>query len=137
MLSDSQQHVLHTLLQDMQSLQQLELAYLKFMSNDILCAALGEPALGRLSSLSVIGIGNDKLTHGSLVALTGLRQLRKLRWHVGDLMDLLPDLRALAQLKSLVSFHIPSGLHTNMERWQGYPVLDYMPFCDVHVEAPV
>eukprot|EP00775_Hariotina_reticulata_P004481 gene4481-4735_t len=80
------------------------------------------------------GIGNQGLTHGGLLGLKALRKLRQLRWHVGDALELMPDMTALAQLKGLVALHIPSFLHNQMERWGGYAVLNNMPLCDVHVE---
>ncbi|WIA15982.1 hypothetical protein OEZ85_012722 [Tetradesmus obliquus] len=88
-----------------------------------------------LTSLSVLGIGNPGLSHGGLLGLTTLKQLRLLRWHVGDVLELMPDMGALAKLKGLVALAIPTWLHAQMERWGAYAVLDSLPLCDVHVEA--
>lgn len=121
------------LLQQLQGLQQLELIDLPQLDNQMLGQAVS--ALTSLQSLSVVGIGNQQLTHGGLLGLTCLKKLRQLRWHVGDVLDMLPDLTSLAKLKGLVALYIHTALHTQMERWGAYAVLDSLPFCDVHVEA--
>jgi hypothetical protein len=50
-------------------------------------------------------------------------------------LELMPDMVALAKLKGLVALHIPTWMHQQMERWGAYAVLDSLPLCDVHVEA--
>lgn len=52
-----------------------------------------------------------QVTHAALQLLAGLTKLRQLRWHVGDVTDLLPDVAAVKSLSSLVSLHLPSYLH--------------------------
>lgn len=100
-----------------------------------LTASASGSSLRCLTSLSVLGIGNPGLGHGGLLGLTTLKQLRLLRWHVGDVLELMPDMGALAKLKGLVALAIPTWLHAQMERWGAYAVLDSLPLCDVHVEA--
>lgn len=121
------------LLQELPVLQHLELANLHHVDDQVLCQAVQD--LTSLESLSIVGIGNQQLTHGALLGLTRLRKLRQLRWHVGDVLDMLPDLSSLAMLKGLMALYVHTPLHTQMERWGGYAVLDSLPFCDVHVEA--
>lgn len=124
---------LELLLAQLQDLQQLELINIRDLCNQQLGKLTSK--LASLRSLSVVDIGNPELTHGALLGLTCLTKLRRLRWHVGDVLDQMPDLTSLAKMKGLVSLHIPVALHTQMERWGGYAVLDALPFCDVHVEA--
>jgi hypothetical protein len=156
------QQPLVVLLRHLPHLQQLELANMHHSQlNDSLLAAAaaagvavvntnpaaagldaaagltGGASLRCLSSLSVLGIGNPGLSHGGLLGLTTLEQLRVLRWHVGDVLELMPDMGALAKLKGLVALHIPTWLNSQMERWGAYAVLDSLPACDVHVEATV
>lgn len=75
------------------------------------------------------------MTHAALQALGGLSRLRQLRWHVGDVTDLLPDVEAVRSLSSLVALHLPSYLHGQFARWSAYNALP--PLCDVHVEMPL
>jgi hypothetical protein len=152
------QQPLVVLLRHLPYLQQLELANMHHSQlNDGLLAAAAAPSstaadgmasgpglsagscssLTCLTSLSVLGIGNPGLSHGGLLGLTRLEKLRVLRWHVGDVLELMPDMGALAKLKGLVALHIPTWLHAQMERWGAYAVLDSLPLCDVHVEATV
>jgi hypothetical protein len=130
-------HPLLLLLQHTRQLRALELINLPWLTDAVLAAAAGQTQLQGLSSVSVVGIGNQHLTHGALLGLTGLRKLRELRWHVGDILELMPDVNALAQLKGLVLLSIPHWLHNQMERWGAYAVLDSMPLCDVNVEVPL
>lgn len=131
----SAQHPLLMLLQHTQRLRMLELIDLPWLSDAVLSAAAAQTHLQRqLETLSVVGIGNQLLTHGSLLGLTGLRKLRELRWHVGSVLELMPDVQALAQLQGLMRVHLPHWLHQQMERWGAYAVLDSMPLCDVDVE---
>jgi hypothetical protein len=132
----SQTHPLLLLLQHTPQLQMLELINLPWLTDALLSAAAAQVQLRALSSLSVIGIGNQHLTHGALLGLTSLRKLRELRWHVGSVLELMPDVNALAQLQGLMAVHLPHWLHTQMERWGAYAVLDSMPLCDVNVELP-
>jgi hypothetical protein len=118
-------------------LAQLELADLQWLTDDLLCVAAAVPSLRGLASLSVIGVGNQAITHGGLLGLTGLGRLRRLRWHVGDALALMPDMAALGCLKGLVALHLPIWLHAQLDRWGAYAVLDDLPLCDVHVEVPV
>jgi hypothetical protein len=135
-------HALSLLLYSTHNLQQLELINLPWLDDAVLAAAAASAAAGAaitgcnqgLSSLSVAGIGNQSLTHGGLLGLRPLRKLRQLRWHVGDALELMPDMTALAQLTGLMALHIPTFLHNQMERWGGYAVLSKMRLCDVHVE---
>ena len=83
----------------------------------------------------MLAVGNPDVTHGALLALTGLKDLHMLRWHVGDFMELLPAVDVLTQFQNLVSLHLPPWVHHQMDRWSGYNVLDQLPCCDVHVEA--
>jgi hypothetical protein len=140
------QQPLVVLLHNLPHLQQLELANMHHSQlNDGLLAAAAAAApaaagvvsssLRCLTSLSVLGIGNQGLSHGGLLGLTNLAKLRVLRWHVGDVLELMPDMGALAKLKGLVALHIPTWMHQQMERWGAYAVLDSLPLCDVHVEA--
>lgn len=122
------------LLQHTEQLQMLELIDLPWLSDAVLTAAAEQTQLRQLESLSIVGIGNQHLTHGSLLGLTGLWKLRELRWHVGSVLDLMPDVQALAQLRGLMTVHLPHWLHNQMERWGAYAVLDSMPMCDVNVE---
>lgn len=128
------QHPLMQLLQRTEQLRMLELIDLSWLNDQLLAAVGAITQLRGLSSLSVVGVGSQGLTHGALLGLTGLKKLRELRWHVGDVLELMPDVNALAQLKGLMTLHIPSWLHAQMERWGAYAVLDSMPLCDVHVE---
>ncbi|GBF92884.1 hypothetical protein Rsub_05503 [Raphidocelis subcapitata] len=95
----------------------------------------GIGALTALTSLLVCASGTIEVTHASLQAISGLTRLRQLRWHVGDVTDLLPDVAALKGLSSLVSLHLPSYLHGQFSRWSAYNALP--PLCDVHVEMPL
>jgi hypothetical protein len=132
----SQTHPLLLLLQRTPQLQMLELINLPWLTDALLSSAAAQVQLRALSSLSVIGIGNQHLTHGALLGLTSLRKLRELRWHVGSVLELMPDVNALAQLQGLMTVHVPHWLHSQMERWGAYAVLDSMPLCDVNVELP-
>ena len=76
-----------------------------------------------------------QVTHAALQALSGLSRLRQLRWHVGDVTDMLPDVSCFKGLASLVAFHLPSYLHGQFARWNGYSALP--PLCDAHVEMPL
>jgi hypothetical protein len=138
------QQPLVLLLRNSPNLQQLELADMHHSQlNDALLAAaaaleaagLTTSSLRCLTSLSVLGIGNQGLSHGGLLGLTSLVKLRVLRWHVGDVLELMPDMGALAKLKGLVALHIPTWMHQQMECWGAYAVLDSLTLCDVHVEA--
>ncbi len=53
---------------------------------------------------------------------------------MGGQLELMPDVQALAQLKGLMTVHLPHWLHQQMERWGAYAVLDSMPLCDVNVK---
>ncbi|KAF6266026.1 hypothetical protein COO60DRAFT_639825 [Scenedesmus sp. NREL 46B-D3] len=152
------QQPLVVLLRRLPYLQQLELADMHHSQlNDRLLAAAAAAAAGVaaapsssgpgltgrtgcsslrcLTSLSVLGVGNQGLSHGGLLGLTSLAKLRALRWHVGDVLELMPDMGALSKLKGLVALHIPTWLHVQMERWGAYAVLVSLPLCDVHVEV--
>lgn len=129
-----QQHPLLLLLQHTSQLQQLELIGLVWLSDSLLMQVAATTQLRSLSSLSVVGVGNTYLTHGALLGLTSLKSLRDLRWHVGDVLSLMPDVRALAELKGLMRLSLPHWLHAQMERWGAYAVLRSMPLCDVNVE---
>lgn len=129
------EHPLLRLLAATRCLSQLELIHLHWLRDDLLAAAAALPMLRGLGTLSVLGVGNQAVTHGGLLGLTTLRKLRRLRWHVGDALELLPDMAALAQLRGLVALHVPTWLHAQMERWGAYDVLNSLPLCDVHVEV--
>jgi hypothetical protein len=58
-----------------------------------------------------------QVTHAALQAISTLTRLRQLRWHVGDVTDLLPDVAALKSMQGLVSLHLPSYLHGQFSRW--------------------
>lgn len=121
-------------LQHTPQLHMLELIHLPWLSDALLSAAAAQTQLRALRSLSVVGIGNQHLTHGALLGLTRLSKLRELRWHVGSVLDLMPDVQALAQLQGLMIVHFPHWLCGQFERWGGYAVLDSMPLCDVNAE---
>jgi hypothetical protein len=121
-------------LQHTPQLHMLELIHLPWLTDEVLSAAAQKTQLRGLSSLSVVGIGNQQLTHGALLGLTGLSKLRELRWHVGSPFDLLPDVQALAQLQGLMTVHFPHWLCAQFERWGGYAVLEELPMCDVNAE---
>lgn len=91
--------------------------------------------LTALTSLLVCASGTIEVTHAALQPLSSLTRLRQLRWHVGDVTDLLPDVASLKSLKSLVALHLPSYLHGQFSRWSAYLALP--PLCDVHVEMPL
>lgn len=139
------QHPLVVMLRHLPALQQLELSGMQHtqLNDSLLAAATASgpdltahgPSLRALTSLSVLGVGNQSLTHGGLLGLTSLEKLRVLRWHVGDALELMPDMGALGKLRGLVALHIPTWLHAQMDRWGAYAVLDSLPFCDVHVES--
>lgn len=133
-LADGSPNPLLRLLQLTSELCRLELINMPALTDALLAAAAAQTQLHGLSSLSVLGLGNQNLTHGALLGLTQLRRLRELRWHVGDVLELMPDVNALGQLKALMTLSIPNWLHSQMERWGAYAVLDSMPLCDVNVE---
>ncbi|KAF8059430.1 Chlorophyllase-1 [Scenedesmus sp. PABB004] len=128
------------LLRGLGALEDLELAeFHPSQLNDALLAAAaagpapdGGAALRGLTSLAVLGIGNQGLTHGGLAGLSGLARLRVLRWHVGDALAPAPAPSLLAALRGLVSLHVPTFLHAALERWGGYAVLQDLRACDVH-----
>jgi hypothetical protein len=128
-------HPLPLLLSRLGGLQQLELISLPWLRDELLASAAALPSLTRLATLSVVAVSNPRVTHGGLLGLT-LPKLRVLRWHVGDVLELMPDVGALAALRGLVALHVPTWLHTQMVRWRAYGVLDKMPLCDAHVELP-
>ena len=134
--ADGSPNPLVQLLQQTQRLHRLELIGLPWLTDALLAAAAAQTQLRGLSSLSILGVGNQELTHGGLLGLTRLCKLRELRWHVGDVLALMPDVKALEQLRGLLTLHIPNWLHSQMERWGAYAVLDSMPMCDVNVELP-
>lgn len=113
-------------------LRSLELVALPGLRDDDF-AGLGR--LTALTTLLVCASGTVEVTHAALQALTGLTRLRQLRWHVGDVTDLLPDVASLRCLESLVALHLPSYLHGQFARWSAYNALP--PLCDVHVEMPL
>jgi hypothetical protein len=92
-------------------------------------------ALTRLTTLSVLAVGNPNVTQGALVSLAGLQGLRVLRWHVGDNADAcLPHLPTLQGFQQLISLHVTPQMDRRLERWGAYDILDHMRSADVVVE---
>lgn len=94
------------------------------------------PNLRHLTSLTVIAVGNTHVTHCGLHSLHHCTRLRHLRWNVGDMMDLIPDVVALLPLTQLLHLSIPAGLHHQMTRWSAWGFMDGpLSLCDVQIEG--
>lgn len=117
-------------------LQRLEVIHVPGLDDATLgatAAALGP--FGTLTSLGVLAVGNQAVTHGSLVAVaSALAPLRVLRWHVGGPCDQMLHVRALARLSRLVCLHIPPWVDAQLTRWNGRAVLKQLPLCETIVE---